>query len=221
MANPLPWLILWQNQSLPLDLTKVFGRAAPAVLEIGFGNGEFLADLAARRPECNVIGAELAVFAVRQGAFRLAQVKVKHAKLVMGDVRAFLKYALPAGSLSVIHVNYPDPWPKTRHANRRLLRPENLREMARLLTPADPALPCGRLEIATDHADYAREIAQALPLAGFRATHPEPWLSQRADFYETKYERKWRAEGKPLHYFIYEPARGEAVAAAVDPGAPA
>ncbi len=214
MANPLPWLLNWRAAPLPLDLAGVFGREAPVLFEIGFGNGEFLADLAARRPECNILGAELAVFAVRQGAYRLHQAGAKHAKLVIGDVRPFLRLALAPGALGVIHVNYPDPWPKSRHANRRLLRPEILREMARALTPEDPGRPVGRLEIATDHADYAREIAAALPLAGFRATHDAPWLAQRADFYETKYERKWRAEGKPLHYFIHEPARAAAASPA-------
>jgi tRNA G46 methylase TrmB len=77
--------------------------------------------------------------------------------------------------------------------------------MARILSPVD-GVPPGRLEIATDHADYALEIAKSLPAGGFRATHATPWLDRRADYYETKYERKWRAEGKPLHYFIYEPA---------------
>lgn len=217
MANPLPWLLNWRVAPLPLDLGSVFGREAPVLFEIGFGNGEFLADLAARRPECNILGAELAVFAVRQGAYRLQRAGARHAKLVIGDVRPFLRLALAPGALAVIHVNYPDPWPKSRHANRRLLRPETLREMARALTPEDPAKPAGRLEIATDHADYAREIAAALPRSGFRATHDAPWLDQRADFYETKYERKWRAEGKPLHYFIHEPERG---AVAAEPPAP-
>ena len=208
MANPLKYLLPWPQRKLPLDLAKEFGRAAPAWLEIGFGNGEFLADIAASHPEVNLLGAELAQFAVRQGAYRLDKAGARHAKLVMGDVRAFLKYALAAGSLRRIYVNYPDPWPKSNHAGRRLLRPENLREMARILTPADPASSAGRLEIATDHADYAREIAKALPEGGFRATHAAPWLDHREDYYETKYERKWRAEGKPLHYFIYEPGMG-------------
>jgi tRNA (guanine-N7-)-methyltransferase len=207
MANPLPFLLNWRDQPLPLDLARAFGRTAPGMIEIGFGNGEFLADLAARHPEANVLGAEIAVFALKQGAYRLAQVKAKHAKLVIGDVRPFLKYALGPGSLQKIYVNYPDPWPKTRHAERRLLRPELLREMARILTPIDASAPVGQLEIATDHDDYAEEITRSLPPGGFKSTHAEPWLPARADYYETKYERKWKAEGKRLHYFIYEPVR--------------
>lgn len=186
-SRRLPW---------PVDWEAVFGRAAPLLLEIGFGNGQFLVALAAARPEANVIGLEISQPALRRAEQRMRSQYVPNLRLVYGRAQQFLWGNCRPGSITEVYVNFPDPWPKAAHHHRRLVD-------ARFLELLATRLPHGgRLEIATDHADYADVVAELLGnSAYFEESSHAMGVIAGTRLVRTKYERKALAEGRSCHYF--------------------
>lgn len=165
-------------------------------LEVGFGGGEHLAAQAAANPDVLLIGCEPYV----NGVARLLslieglgdQRPLDNVRVVIDDARLLLK-ALPAGSLDRIFVLFPDPWPKTRHHKRRIINPETVADMARLLQPG------GELRLATDIMSYARPMLQATLANGhfdWLAERAADWRERPADWPGTRYEGKARKEGR-------------------------
>jgi tRNA (guanine-N7-)-methyltransferase len=169
----------------PGDWARIFGRRAPLVVEVGFGKDPFLLDRAAARPQEDHVGVErdpgrVASFAAAAVARGLTNVRVLPiaAELALG-------VCFEDGAVAELHVYFPDPWPKARHAGNRLARPWFAREARRVLA-AD-----GRLFVATDDAPYAAQIREVLA-SGFRETDAAASPS-------TKFERLWRARGRTIH----------------------
>jgi tRNA (guanine-N7-)-methyltransferase len=117
----------------------------------------------------------------------------------VGDAYVLLNVCFEEASLESVTVNFPDPWPKARHARRRLFTEEFFGTAARKLAPA------GRLFLATDDASYARQaVEQATLVPELASEHPgTPWLSESPYPNRTRYEKKWIEEGRSLHYLIY------------------
>jgi tRNA (guanine-N7-)-methyltransferase len=188
-SRRLPWPVAWP---------AVFARQGPMLLEIGFGNGQFLVELATARPEANVLGLEISQPALRRAARRAQARGLQNLRLVYGPARQFLWSNCAPGSVNEVYINFPDPWPKAPHHHRRLISGSFLE----LLATRQPA--GGLLDIATDHSDYA-EIITAL-LAGspyFERRRPGPAVSARPARIRTKYEQKALAEGRRRHYFAW------------------
>jgi tRNA (guanine-N7-)-methyltransferase len=150
---------LLPKYSLPagrLDLAAVFGRDARRTLEIGFGNGGTLAELARRHPEEDFIGAEVH----RPGVGRLLNAleadRLGNVRVACEDAVRLCTERLPDARLDAALIYFPDPWPKKRHHKRRLLQPEFAALLAAKLKPA------GRLHFATDWEDYARHALEVL-----------------------------------------------------------
>jgi len=182
---------------------EIFGcdvdLALPLVVEIGFGRGEFLIDLATRAPRAAHVGVEYSFKRVLKVARRLAGTPLRNVRLLEARAELLVEELLPLGSVSAFWINFPDPWPKKRHARRRLLRPSFVNAMAHRLAPG------GRLEIATDDPAYAEEIDAALagePLLA-NSLAPARFLGEIAGRTATAYELEWRAEGRPLHFWTY------------------
>jgi tRNA (guanine-N7-)-methyltransferase len=175
------------------------GVPAPLRLsvELGFGRGEFLAALAAAEPARAFLGVEYSAKRVLKLARRLARAPLPNVRLVEARAEDVVRELLPEASVETFWVNFPDPWPKKRHARRRLLQPAFVRELALRLEPG------GALEVATDDVAYAEEIDAALAgepllenaLAEGRFAREVPGRKP------TAYELEWRAEGRPLHFF--------------------
>lgn len=183
--------------------SEIFARdvdpAPPLVVEIGFGRGEFLLELAARAPQVAHVGVEYSFKRVLKVARRLARTPLRNVRLLEARGELLVEELLAMGSVSVFWINFPDPWPKKRHARRRLVRPSFVGALARRLAPG------GRLEVATDDRAYAEEIDAALsgePLLE-NALAPERFLGDIAGRTPTAYELEWRAEGRPLHFWTY------------------
>ena len=140
----------------PMDFDALFGRTAPVVLEIGFGNGESLLAHALEHPECNFIGIEVHEPGVGHCLLRAADSGIGNLKLIAHDAVEVLKHQVPAASLQRINLYFPDPWPKKRHHKRRILQPAFLELLhSRLMAE-------GTLHIATDWANYAEHIDELL-----------------------------------------------------------
>ena len=104
-----------------LDLDSLFGRTAPRVLEIGFGNGDSLVAMAAARPDMDFIGVEVHEPGVGHCLIRLHESGVTNLRLIMHDAFDVLEHQLAPASLARVNLYFPDPWPKKRHHKRRIV----------------------------------------------------------------------------------------------------
>ena len=139
-----------------LDLAEAFGRDAPVVLEIGFGNGDTFVEQAAGDPGRNYLGIEVHEPGVGHCLIRAREAGIDNLRIIRHDAIEVLQNQIPDGSLARINVYFPDPWPKKRHHKRRLIQPPFLALAARKLRPG------GELCIATDWAGYAEHIDEVL-----------------------------------------------------------
>jgi tRNA (guanine-N7-)-methyltransferase len=171
----------------------------PLVVEIGFGRGEFLLALAAERRGRAFLGVEYSGKRFLKMARRLARSGLANVRILQARGEDVVRELLPERSVETFWVNFPDPWPKKRHRRRRLVQPPLVHELARRLVPG------GTLQVATDDADYADAIDEALagePLLQ-NALAPERFAREVPGRSATAYELEWRAEGRPLHFFTY------------------
>ena len=150
-----------------LDLDAVFGRAAPKILEIGFGMGETTARIAAAHPENDYLGIEVHTPGVGSLLKAIDELGLANLRLIQHDAVEVVRDMIAEASLAGVHVFFPDPWPKKRHHKRRLIRPA----LARLLV--ERLRPGGYLHCATDWQDYAEQILSVLAA--------EPLLENTAD----------------------------------------
>lgn len=181
--------------------SAIFARPAlPLVVEIGFGRGEFLNDLAARAPRQCFVGIEYSEKRVLKLARRLARGELQNIRLLGDSAQEAVARAIPDASVRCFWVNFPDPWPKKRHFKRRLIAPAFARELFRCLQPG------GVIEAVTDHPGYAawiHEVLSATP--GLENDHaPQPWRpTPEAGRLPTAYELEWRALDRRFHFFRY------------------
>jgi tRNA (guanine-N7-)-methyltransferase len=139
-----------------LDLDAIFGRHAERLLEIGFGTGDALAAHAAAHPDIDCIGVEVHRSGVGHLLLRAHAEKLGNIRVICHDAVEVLEHQLPAGSLSAIHVFFPDPWPKKRHHKRRLIQPAFVGRLVRALQEG------GELRLATDWQPYAEHMLAVL-----------------------------------------------------------
>ena len=176
----------------PLDWREVFGRSAPVEMELGFGKARFLIRESLARPEVDFFGVELSRKWYREGKRRMEKagpppnLRVLHAEAV-----DFLTRFVGDDSLRVLHVYYPDPWPKKRHRKRRFVGEPLLIQAERVLEPG------GELRIVTDHAEYADCIAA--DLSRRPALRELPW--EQGEEALTHFEAKYRIQGRLSHRF--------------------
>jgi len=175
----------------PVDPGALFGDGRPLWLEIGFGGGEHLAHLAGAHPDIGFLGAEPFVNGVAALLARVEAAGLANVRVHPGDARDLVDL-LPDGALARVYLLYPDPWPKTRHRDRRFVQPDALRALARAMAPG------AELRLATDVADYARHATAAAAAAGVfapaegPAERARPWDGWRPTRYEAKALRAGR-----------------------------
>ena len=176
----------------------------PLVVEVGFGRGEFLMDLALAAPATPHIGVEYSAKRVLKMARRLARAQIHNVRLLDATGEGVVRDLLAPSSVKAFWINFPDPWPKKRHHRRRLLQPALVHGLALRLVPG------GMLHVATDHEGYAESIDAALagePLLENVFT-PAPFLRDVPGRRATAYEALWRAEGRPMHFWQYRRRAG-------------
>ena len=191
----------WKDEDLPVAWGRYLGTR-PLAVEVGFGSGEFLLAMAKLHPETGFVGIEQFAEGYRKLLKHVAEEHLTNVLAAMGDAFILLNLAFEEGSLDSVTINFPDPWPKTRHARRRLLSAEFFKIAARKLREG------GQLRAATDDPAFAQQAADAFgAVPELVPCHPEPWLSRSPYAVRTRYESKWILEGRALHYFIYENRR--------------
>jgi tRNA (guanine-N7-)-methyltransferase len=153
----------------PLDLDRVFGRAAPKILEIGFGMGETTARIAASHPGNDYLGIEVHAPGVGSLLQRIAAPGLSNVRIIQHDAVEVLESMIAPACLDGVHVFFPDPWPKKRHHKRRLIQPPFVALLASRMKQG------AYVHVATDWEDYAQQIMEVLSI--------EPLLANTADGY--------------------------------------
>ena len=167
-------------QAAPLDLESTFGRRAPVILEIGFGMGDATARVAAAQPQHDFIGIEVHAPGVGALLKRIGELQLQNLRLIQHDAVEVLERMIPPGSLSGVHLWFPDPWHKKRHHKRRLVQPDWVARLVPRLAPG------GYLHCATDWQPYAEQMLQVLS--------QEPRLLNTAEDYAPRPD--WRPQTK-------------------------
>lgn len=140
----------------PLVPAALFGRVAPVTVEIGFGNGDTLVELAAASPDTDFIGIEVHEPGVGHCLLRIRDLGINNLRLIVHDAIEVLRDHLAPDSIDRINLYFPDPWPKKRHHKRRIVQPAFLETCSRALRRG------GALHIATDWQNYAEHIDDVL-----------------------------------------------------------
>ncbi len=176
----LPW------QPAPLDMEAAFGRAAPTVLEIGFGMGEATAHIAALMPQTNFLCCEVHEPGVGALLKRIGEQGLTNIRIVAHDAVEVLDQMLVPGQLNGIHIFFPDPWHKKRHHKRRLIQAPLVSRLAGRLKPG------GYLHCATDWEPYARQMLDVLGAEpALVNTAPAPGFAPRPHYRPlTKFENR-------------------------------
>ncbi len=182
-----------------LNAATLFGEDRPLQLEIGFGAGEHLAGQAAANPDTGFIGCEPFLNGVVGALGHIQSGDLGNVRLHMGDALEVVE-RLPDASLSRVYLLHPDPWPKARHAKRRMMNHGPLDAIAAKLAPG------GEFRLGTDDPTYCRWSMMVMNARrDFRwlATGPQDFLVRPDDWPETRYERKARRQGHEVWYFRY------------------
>ena len=179
----------------PIDWAALFGNRNPVEMEIGMGKGTFLTEQAVARPEINFFGIEWANWFWRYASDRMRRRSSLNTRTVRAEASFFIREFVTSGTLSVLHIYFPDPWPKKRHHKRRLVQEPFMREVERILAPG------GRLQIVTDHQGYFEENMEPIVRASSLqiVDYNRPGSAGEGEFVGTNFERKYRREGRPFY----------------------
>jgi tRNA (guanine-N7-)-methyltransferase len=169
-----------------LDLDSLFGRSAPRTVEIGFGNGENLAKMAAAHPERDYLGVEVHRPGVGRLLLALEALHLTNVRVICHDAVEVLGRQIPQHSLDEVVILFPDPWPKKRHHKRRLVQDAFVELVAQRLRPG------GVLRLATDWQPYAEEMLATLT-ANRRLQNLAPgggYIPRPAERSATRFEKR-------------------------------
>jgi tRNA (guanine-N7-)-methyltransferase len=142
--------------SQPLSFVEIFQNEHPVEVDLGSGSGRFLIDAGRQLPDRNFLGVERLLGRVRKTLRVASRLGLSNVRVLRFEIDYAVRYLLPTGSVSRLHLSFPDPWPKRRHHRRRLVDQEFLTASARALVSD------GELWIQTDHPDYFKWICQVL-----------------------------------------------------------
>ena len=182
-AELLPrWGVPYQPRLL--NLREVFGREAPVVVEIGSGMGETTALIARENPGVDYLAIEVHAPGVGSLLKQLEESGTTNVRVVQHDAVEVMREMVPPGSLTGLHVFFPDPWPKKRHHKRRLIQP------AFALLAAERLAPGGHLHVATDWQEYAEHVLAVLEATPGLANTAEAFAPRPSTRPETKFERR-------------------------------
>ena len=183
----------------PVDAVSLFGDARRLHFEIGFGSGEHLAARAEAMPGDGFIGCEPFLNGVVGALQHVRTRSLGNVRLHMGDALDILE-RVPGGALAFVYLLHPDPWPKARHAKRRMVNHGPLDLVAAKLASG------GEFRLGTDDPIYCRwsmMIMGQRPDFDWLAETPRDFLERPADWPETRYEAKARRHGHEVWYFRY------------------
>ncbi len=183
----------WHNEA-------TFPTNRPVCIEYCSGNGAWIASKAQNNPEINWVAIELKFSRVQRIWSKLKQYELDNLFVVCGEGhRATSQYFLP-NSINEVYINFPDPWPKRRHAMNRLVQPSFIVEIKRILKEK------GTLTLVTDDEFYSSSmITDVQAVGGFQSLFPHPYYSlEMLDYGTSFFEDLWRRKGKAIRYHSFQ-----------------
>lgn len=193
---------LWPTYGIELrQLSRyelIFGRTAPVVAEVGFGNGESLAELAHRHPDIDYLGIEVHEPGIGHLLLLAQRLELSNLRVVRADAAQLLR-ELPRAGLAAVNLFFPDPWPKKRHHKRRLVQPVFLQQVARVLVPQ------GLFHFASDWSDYVEHVIEVAEesVCFSRVESADVAYGALAERPETKFERRGLRLGHSITDLYY------------------
>ncbi len=174
----------------PLDWRQVFDQQRPVEIDVGCGKGAFLHWVASTRPSSNFIGVDRLLARLRKVDKRIQRHGLHNVRLIRIEASYLISKLVPNSSVAAYHVYFPDPWPKRRHRERRLINTALVKDLHRTLEPR------GAVNVATDHDDYFQQIESVMSESDLfqRETVEAQPEEARTDF-----EREFLADGKPIY----------------------
>ncbi|MCY4072951.1 MAG: tRNA (guanosine(46)-N7)-methyltransferase TrmB [Chloroflexi bacterium] len=195
----MPRKLNYLNVSWPLDFTSLFPERDLLLVEIGFGNGDYLVNLARTRPDANVIGLEISSQAMDKAERKISQLGLRNVRPIHSTAETALAHLLPPESVSEFHINFPDPWFKKKHSRRRLIKRETVDLLISRLASG------GTLLLATDILAYAELTHEILSdCVGLSSALETPWARDLPGRFHSKYEAKATREGRRAYFFLYK-----------------
>ncbi|MAD91522.1 MAG: tRNA (guanosine(46)-N7)-methyltransferase TrmB [Gammaproteobacteria bacterium] len=185
-----------------LDLDANFGRTAPIVLEIGFGNGDSMVKMADEKPEKNYLGIEVYEPGIGHCLIMARNLALKNLRIIAHDAIEVLEHQIPLKSINRVNLYFPDPWPKKRHHKRRIIQTRFLKMIA------DRLKDNGTLNIATDWESYAEHIEETFSYADYficteRREHSGDQPFERP---RTKFEQRGLKRGHKIWDWCFKKA---------------
>lgn len=171
----------------PLDFAQIFPHPAPVEVDLGCGDGTFLIAMAEKFPARNFLGIERLLGRVQTGCRHAARAHLPNVRFLRLEFLYGVQFLLSPGSVEVAHLLCPDPWPKSRHRRRRIVTPEFLSAVHRLLADG------GCFRIATDQEKYFQAIRELILAEQFLEIQPNESLPL------TTFEKRFIDQGLPIH----------------------
>jgi len=197
---------LWLRYGLSIEhelkLTELFGRSAPVTLEIGFGNGASLAEMAEKEPDSDFIGIEVHRPGVGHLLKKLEEQGLDNVRVFCHDAVEILERNIPDAGLHRVLLFFPDPWPKRKHHKRRIVEPAFVALVARKLEAG------GHFHMATDWQPYAEHILEVMEASqDFINCSGNGRYSDRPDYRPfTKFEIRGQRLGHAVWDLVYRRA---------------
>ena len=177
---------------------KLFGNRNPIVVELGSGNGHFLAEYAVLNPDMNFIGTEILLGRARKFYSKAEKRSIKNLVVFRGDMRRFVWDFLYREMVREFIILFPDPWPKKRHHKHRLLTRKFIQMLFIRLVPG------GKVSVATDYEEYRDFIIEEFRyVKGFKTPSNGKYSEYPENYPVSLYENKLRNEGKRLFFMQY------------------
>jgi tRNA (guanine-N7-)-methyltransferase len=180
------------NCFAPLDFEAIYGRHAPIEIDLGCGEGSFLAAWAGENPDRDFLGIERLVGRVHSACGKIVRSGLKNARVLQFEISYTVERLLPENSIAAFHLMFPDPWPKRRHAPRRLVSETFLVSLHRALATN------GTVRIATDDTEYSRQITRLVSESSLFAvvSDADPATAM------SKFERQFTLDGVKIHRLV-------------------
>jgi len=182
----------------PLDFAQLFGRKAKTVLEIGFGNGVSLADMAETHSQINFFGIEVHRPGVGSLLVQTKQRGLQNIRVSQDDAVQVLEQQIADQSLRRVQIFFPDPWHKKRHHKRRLIQPAFVETLLSKLEPG------GHIHVATDWQNYAEHILEVLSANNELRNTADDYAPKPAYRPSTKYEERGRRLGHGVWDLVFK-----------------
>lgn len=178
------------------DHPDLFGNTAPVHVEYCSGNGAWIAAKAEANPNSNWVAIEKKLERVGKIWSKLKNMKLNNLLVLCGEAFTATSHYFPAESISEVYINFPDPWPKTRHAKHRLIQPRFLEELRRILKVGHSTT------FVTDDDDYSKWTINTFQKhEGFESCFPAPhYVTGHENYGSSYFEELWREQGKVIRY---------------------